>query len=59
VNHNVKATYVLYLGWFIGNPATLNVLPPVEASIRYVDMMGGADALVRKAQSEPTRNSGH
>ena len=50
VNHNVKATYVLYLGWFIGNPATLNELPPVEASKRYVDMMGGADAVVSKAQ---------
>jgi alkyl sulfatase BDS1-like metallo-beta-lactamase superfamily hydrolase len=50
VNHNVKATYVLYLGWFIGNPATLHVLPPVEASKRYVDMMGGAEAVVSKAQ---------
>ncbi len=51
VNHNVKATYVLYLGWFIGNPATLHTLPPVEASKRYVDMMGGAKALVSKAQA--------
>lgn len=50
VNHDVKATYVLYLGWFIGNPATLHVLPPVEASKRYVDMMGGTDALLKKAQ---------
>ena len=47
VNHNVKATYVLYLGGFIGNPATLHVLPPVESSKRYVDMMGGADAVVK------------
>jgi alkyl sulfatase BDS1-like metallo-beta-lactamase superfamily hydrolase len=51
VNHNVKATYVLYLGWFIGNPATLHTLPPVEASKRYVDMMGGATALLSKAQT--------
>jgi len=50
VNHNVKATYVLYLGWFIGNPATLNPMVPVEASKRYVEMMGGADALVSKAK---------
>jgi alkyl sulfatase BDS1-like metallo-beta-lactamase superfamily hydrolase len=50
VNHNVKATYVLYLGWFIGNPATLNVLPPVESSKRYVEMMGGTKALLKKAQ---------
>lgn len=50
VNHNVKATYVLYLGWFIGNPATLHVLPPADSAKRYVDMMGGADALISKAK---------
>jgi alkyl sulfatase BDS1-like metallo-beta-lactamase superfamily hydrolase len=50
VNHNVKATYVLYLGWFIGNPATLHVLTPVDASKKYVEMMGGADAVVSKAK---------
>jgi len=30
--HDVAATYVLYLGWFDGNPATLHELPPAEAS---------------------------
>ena len=40
---------MLYLGWFIGNPATLHVLPPVESSKRYVDMMGGVEALISKA----------
>ena len=55
VNHNVKATYVLYLGWFIGNPATLHVHPPVEASKRYVEMMGGTDALLEKAKQYQAR----
>ncbi|WP_024763746.1 alkyl/aryl-sulfatase [Pseudomonas nitroreducens] len=50
LNHNVKATYVLYLGWFIGNPATLWELPPEEEAKRYVDMMGGADAVLKKAK---------
>ena len=50
LNHNVKATYVLYLGWFNGNPATLNELPPDEEGKRYVDMMGGADAVLKKAR---------
>ena len=27
INHNVKATYVKYLGWFDGNPATLYSAP--------------------------------
>lgn len=50
LNHDVKATYVLYLGWFIGNPATLHVLTPVDASKRYVEMIGGVDALLQKAK---------
>ncbi|MBQ7618409.1 MAG: MBL fold metallo-hydrolase, partial [Desulfovibrio sp.] len=29
LNHNIKAVYNLYLGWFDGNPAHLHVLPPV------------------------------
>src|SRR3546814_8809814 len=48
--HDVAATYVLYLGWFDGNPATLNQLPPAEASRKYVEVMGGADAVLAKAQ---------
>ncbi|HSE87291.1 MAG TPA: alkyl sulfatase dimerization domain-containing protein [Candidatus Binatia bacterium] len=50
LSHDVKATYVLYLGWFNGNPATLHALPPVEESKRYVEMMGGTDALLKKAK---------
>lgn len=50
VNHDVRATYVLYLGWFNGNPATLHTLPIQEASKRYVDMMGGVDAILKKAR---------
>lgn len=48
--HDVAATYVLYLGWFDGNPATLHQHPPVAASRRYVDFMGGADAVLEKAR---------
>ena len=48
--HDVAATYVLYLGWFDGNPATLHELPPVEASKNYVEFMGGADAVLAKAK---------
>jgi linear primary-alkylsulfatase len=51
INHNVKATYVKYLGWFDGNPANLHVLPPVEVAKRYVQFMGGADAALAKARA--------
>ncbi|MDQ6436716.1 alkyl sulfatase dimerization domain-containing protein [Mesorhizobium sp. LHD-90] len=50
VYHDVAATYVLYLGWFDGNPATLHELPPVEASKQYVEFMGGADEVLKKAK---------
>ena len=50
VNHNVKAVYQRYLGWFDGNPAHLHQLPPTEAGRRYVEFMGGADEVVRRAR---------
>ncbi len=50
LNHNVKATYDLYLGWFDGNPAHLHELPPVDASTKYVELMGGADQVLAAAQ---------
>ena len=50
VNHNVKAVYNKYLGWFDGNPAGLHPLPPVEVAERYVEFMGGSDALLEKAR---------
>jgi alkyl sulfatase BDS1-like metallo-beta-lactamase superfamily hydrolase len=50
VSHNAKAVYVKYLGYFDGNPANLNPLPPVDSAKRYVDYMGGADAVTAKAR---------
>jgi alkyl sulfatase BDS1-like metallo-beta-lactamase superfamily hydrolase len=50
VNHDMKSTYVHYLGWFDGNPATLHQLPERDAAGKYVDYMGGADAVLEKAR---------
>jgi alkyl sulfatase BDS1-like metallo-beta-lactamase superfamily hydrolase len=49
--HNVKAVYQRYLSWYDGNPANLWRLPPVEAGRRYVELAGGADALLEKARA--------
>jgi alkyl sulfatase BDS1-like metallo-beta-lactamase superfamily hydrolase len=49
LSHNSKAVYQHYFGWYEGNPAQLNPLPPVESSLRYVEFMGGADAILDKA----------
>jgi alkyl sulfatase BDS1-like metallo-beta-lactamase superfamily hydrolase len=52
VNHNVKAIYQRYLGFFDGNPANLHPHPPVEAAERYVAYMGGADAILERARAD-------
>ena len=50
ISHNVKAQYQLYFGWFDGNPANLNPLPPVEEGKKYVEAMGGAASVLKKSQ---------
>jgi alkyl sulfatase BDS1-like metallo-beta-lactamase superfamily hydrolase len=49
-SHNAKAVYQRYLGWFDANPAHLHPLPPEDAASRYVEFMGGVDAVLEKAQ---------
>ena len=51
VSHNSKATYQLYLGFFDGNPANLNPHPPEQAGRRYVELAGGAQALLAHARA--------
>lgn len=50
VSHNVKAVYQRYMGWFDGNPAHLWEHPPVESAQRYVEFMGGAEAVLARAR---------
>ncbi len=50
VSHNVKAIYQRYIGWFDGNPAHLWEHPPQEQARRYVEFMGGAEAVLEKAR---------
>lgn len=52
VKHNVKAVYQMYFGWYDGNPANLDPLPPEEAASHYVKMMGGADAILEQARAD-------
>ena len=51
LNHNVKAVYQHYLGFFDGNPANLHPLPPAQAGAKYVEFMGGADAVLERARA--------
>ncbi len=50
VNHNVKAVYQRYMGWFDGNPGRLWAHPPEAIGPRYVTAMGGIDRVVEIAR---------
>jgi len=51
VRHNAKAVYQAYFGWYDGNPANLDPLPPAEASEEYVEAMGGPDEGLLKGRT--------
>ncbi len=52
VAHNVDAIYTHYMGPYEGNPAALDALPPAQAGARYVEYMGGADAILQRARQD-------
>lgn len=52
LNHNVKSIYVYNLGWYDGNPAHLHELTPVNAGKKYVEYMGGPEAIIAKAKKD-------
>lgn len=52
LKHNAKAVYQRYFGWYDGNPANLDPLPPEESAVRYVKMMGGAEDILEQAEAD-------
>ena len=52
LNHDSKAVYQRYMGWYDANPSNLHPHPPVKASRKYVEYMGGAAAVLSKAQTD-------
>ncbi|MDH3305010.1 MAG: MBL fold metallo-hydrolase [Gammaproteobacteria bacterium] len=48
--HNSRAVLNRYLGYWDGNPATLAPLSPADSAPLYVEMMGGADTILRKGR---------
>ncbi|KAK9694606.1 hypothetical protein K7432_013361 [Basidiobolus ranarum] len=49
VNHNVKAIYQKYIGWYNSNPADLDPLTPKEGAGKYVEYMGGTERILERA----------
>ena len=50
VEHNSRAVINRYLGYWDGNPATLIPLSPRESAPLYVEMMGGPEPIVERAE---------
>ncbi|KCZ54105.1 hypothetical protein HY29_03260 [Hyphomonas beringensis] len=44
LNHNAKAVFQYYFGWWDGVPATFNAHPLEEKAPRFVEAVGGEDA---------------
>ncbi len=52
VNHDSKAVYQYYLGFYSGNPADLYQLIPRDAAIKNVEYMGGPKAIIARAKKD-------
>ncbi|WP_420589239.1 alkyl/aryl-sulfatase [Bacterioplanoides sp.] len=50
LKHNSRAVYQAYMGWYDANPAHLDPLPASQSASRYVELAGGAQALLTNAQ---------
>ena len=50
LNHNAKAVYQQYFGWWGGVPAEYNRLPHEVTATRYVEAMGGAEMVLQLGQ---------
>ena len=51
LNHNAKAVYQHYFGWWGGVPAEYNRLPHEVTAERYVEAMGGAASVLELGQN--------
>lgn len=55
LKHNVKAVVQRYIGWYDGNPAHLDPLPPAETARRSIAYMGGPEAVLARAREDFAR----
>ncbi len=55
VDFSVRAYFVGTMGWFDGNPTSLDPLAPKDEAARFIDIAGGADAVraaITKARAD-------
>ena len=52
LSQDAHAVYQRYAGWYDGNPAHLDPMPPVEEAKKTIEYMGGADAVIARARAD-------
>ena len=52
LEHNVKAVYQKYMGWYDANPIHLDELEPSECARKMVEYLGDTDAVLAKAKED-------
>jgi alkyl sulfatase BDS1-like metallo-beta-lactamase superfamily hydrolase len=52
ISHDSRAVYQRYIGWYDGNPATLNRLARVEEAKKYLEYMGGPGTVIARARDD-------
>ena len=50
VDWSVRAYFVGTMGWFDGNPTTLGLLAPRHEAERFINLVGGPDAVISAAE---------
>lgn len=52
IEHNSKAVYQKYMGWYDSNPVNLHPLTPTAEAKKSVQYMGGADRILEQAAAD-------
>ena len=52
LEHNSKAVYQKYMGWYDANPVNLNPLEPTESAKKWVEYLGDTDEVLRLAKAD-------
>ena len=52
LNHNIKAVYQRYLGWYDANPVNLNLMTPEATAKKWVEYLGEPEAVLAKARKD-------
>ena len=52
LEHNSKAVYQKYMGWYDANPVNLNPLEPTESAKKWVEYLGDTDEVIRMAKKD-------